>query len=131
MRYLLAEEINELAELEASLFPDNCFNEYTLRRELQISRCLVESKGGKLIGYALVRIDEGLVDILRLGVQPGYHRQGVASRLLVRVLGEAPVALLTVKKDNLPALSLYVNFGFRIVAQLEREKAWLMLRDDG
>lgn len=126
MHQLLPEEIAELAELEAELFPGNCFNEYTLRNELTTSRCWVETKEGKLLGYVMTRVEGNLVDILRLGVRPGSHRQGIASRLLTKALGEAPRAVLTVKKDNEAALALYFSFNFRIVAHLEQEGAWLM-----
>lgn len=130
MRVALPEDVEELAALEAELFPDNCFNERTLQYELKSSRGWVVEKEGKLIGYVLVRIENGLVDILRLGVAPGHHRQGIASRLLTRALGLAPRAVLTVKKDNTAALSLYFSFGFRIIAHLKDEQAWLMVTSD-
>jgi ribosomal protein S18 acetylase RimI-like enzyme len=133
MRAALPEDVDELAALEAELFPDNCFNENTLRNEMKISRCWVEDKGGKLIGYVLVRVEDDLVDILRLGVRPGNHRQGIATRLLTKALGQAPTAdaVLTVKKDNAPAMSLYFNFGFRIISHLEGDEAWVMFRACG
>ncbi len=126
MRVALPEDVEELAELEAELFPDNCFNEHTLRYELQSSRGWVEESDGRLLGYVLVRTESGLVDILRLGVRSEHHRQGIASRLLARAVQEAPKAMLTVKKDNAAALSLYFSFGFRITAHLDDDNAWLM-----
>lgn len=126
MRRALPEDADELAVLEGKLFPDNCFNERTLSNELKISRCWVEERGGKLIGYAIVRVDGAMADILRLGVLPGHHRQGVASRLLTVAMREAPSSMLTVRKDNEPALSLYFSFGFRIMG--ETQESWVMIR---
>ena len=131
MRRLLPDEVEELAALEAELFPDNCFNENTLRRELKVSKCWVETRERELIGYVLARVEDDLVDILRLGVRSRHTRQGVATRLLLRASSEAPRAMLTVKKDNVPAVSLYFAYGFRIVAHLEDEGAWMMLRASG
>ena len=126
MRVALPEDVEELARIEAELFPDNCFNERTLLYEMQSSRGWVVEREGKLLGYVLVRVENGLVDILRLGVVPGHHRQGIATRLLTKALSLAPKAMLTVKKDNAAALSLYFSFGFRITAHLEDEQAWMM-----
>jgi ribosomal protein S18 acetylase RimI-like enzyme len=126
MRVALPEDVEELARIEAELFPDNCFNERTLLYELQSSRGWVVEKEGKLLGYVLARVENDLVDILRLGVVPGHHRQGIATRLLTKALSLAPKAMLTVKKDNVAALSLYFEFGFRITAHLKDEQAWMM-----
>ena len=126
MRKALLEDVDELAALERELFPDNCFNERTLNNELKLSKCWVEERDGKLIGYVLVRIEDDMADILRLGVLPGYHKQGVATRLLTRALQETPGVMLTVRKENDPALSLYFSFGFQIIG--ETEGSWVMLK---
>lgn len=126
MRKALPEDVDELASLEGELFPDNCFNERTMSNELKVSRCWVEERGERIIGYVLVRVDDGMADILRLGVLPGHHRQGVATRLLTVALREAPATMLTVRKYNDPALSLYFGFGFRIMGELE--ESWVMVR---
>lgn len=128
MRRALPEDVDELAEIEAELFPDNCFNERTLLSEMAISRCWVEERAGKLIGYVLVRVEDDTADILRLGVLPGYHRQGVASRLLTKAMSQARESMLTVRKDNDPALNLYCSFGFRILS--ETGSSWVMFRSD-
>lgn len=126
MRQLLPEEVEELAALEAELFPENCFNENTLRGELKVSQCWVINDENKILGYMLARIDDQIIDILRLGVRSSHARQGIASRLLTRALQEAPKAMLMVKKGNVPALKLYLSFGFKVVAHTEHEDSWVM-----
>lgn len=128
MRRLLKEEVEELAQLEEELFPDNCFNEVTLRKQLKSASCWVETRDQKFIGYVIAQVDGNMVDILRIGVLPSHQRTGVGSRLLFRALMEAPKAMLTVKKDNASALRLYFSYGFEIAGHLEEEEAWMMVR---
>ena len=125
MRQALPEDADELEKLEIELFPDNCLNAMSLRRELRHGKCWVmEDKAGGIVGYALVRCDEGLVDILRLGVSREYRRSGLGHRLLVRVMQEQPRAMLMVRKDNVPALKLYKNTGFEITGEMN--DSWVM-----
>lgn len=87
----------------------------------------VVEEEGTIVGYLLMRSDEGgLLDITRLGVTESVRRKGVGRLLLERALLEGEEFILTVKKDNLPALSLYRARGFRIVAHLAGAHAWVM-----
>lgn len=129
MRRALPEDVEELAELEARLFLENCFNAYTLRQELRFSRCWVIEAGGQLAGYLLARMDGDLVDILRVGVREESRRQGLAYRLMLKALSLAPRATLMVKKGNMPAMSLYKELGFKITGTLH--ESWLMVKEAG
>ena len=126
MRHALPEDMEELAELEAELFPDNCFNSYTLRHELKFSRCWVVEAEHKLAAYILARVDGDLVDIIRVGVREEHRRQGLAYRLMMKALSLAPKAALMVVKTNRPALRLYQDLGFKISGDLRG--SWLMVR---
>lgn len=126
MRHALPEDTEELAALEAELFPDNCFNAYTLRHELKFSKCWVVEAERGLAAYLLARVDGDLVDIVRVGVREEHRRQGLAYRLMTKALSLAPKATLMVEKTNGPAMRLYQDLGFKISGSLH--ESWLMVR---
>ena len=87
---------------------------------------------------AVTELDSDTAEIESLAVDPEYRRQGVATILLVKLLGAvrkrgATFIILEVRPSNKAAIALYKDFGFQIV---EREKdyyldedAWIMARD--
>lgn len=103
-----------------------------VRQELRLGKGWValtpRLEGEEIIGYALVRYDEDLVGLTRLGVHPSRQGFGVGRRLLTAVLREAATLILTVQKDNLPAMKLYFSHGFEIVGHLHAANAWVMKR---
>lgn len=90
---------------------------------------VVESKiGTGLRGYILVRPDQGVNDITRLGIAKEHQGQGLAKLLLRCVIGLFNQdIILTVRKDNAPAIQLYTRFGFQITGHVH-EASWLMRR---
>lgn len=125
MRPALAEEVEEIEQLEMELFPENCMNARTLANELKHGKCwVVEDDDRKVIGYVLARVDNDIVDILRLGVRSGHRCHGLGSRLLRRAMLEAPRAMLMVDKNNQPALRLYESYGFSVVGTVTG--SWVM-----
>jgi ribosomal protein S18 acetylase RimI-like enzyme len=79
-------------------------------------------------GYVLIRFDEDLIDITRLGVHPENTSKGLGTRLLQKVFEEGGTIILTVQKNNLRAMRLYHRHGFEIVAHLHSARAWVMRR---
>jgi ribosomal-protein-alanine N-acetyltransferase len=118
-------DIPALLALEDALFP-NSMTERMLQHELHRGQGWVAEVDDELVGYILVRRDESLLDITRLGVVEKVRRQGVAKQLLERALSEPGDVVLTVKKDNAPAIALYRRYGFEIVAHLAAAHAWVM-----
>jgi len=115
-----------IAELEIELFPGNCFNERTLLIELERGSGTVVMAKGELVGYALIRWDWELVDIIRIGVKPSHRGKGIATRMLAEILGNSHLdCLLCVDKANILALRLYKSHGFEIVA--ETGNSWVMV----
>jgi len=108
---MVQSDLSWVAELEIALFPDNCMNEKTLEVELANGFGLVT--GG--IGYALCRVEEGLVDVLRLGVHQDHRNQGLATAMLRHILARPGKVILCVRKTNEVALRLYMRQGLRIV----------------
>jgi len=122
-------DLPAVLELEQRLF-DNALSETMLERELEAGYGFVFADP-EVRGYALVRPDQDLLDLTRLGVQPETQGQGIGTRLLQRVLQDGPSVLLTVRKTNLDALRLYQRHGFGIVAQLSEgpaQHAWVLRR---
>ena len=57
-----------------------------------------------------------------LFVHPKHRRQGIAKKLLTKLIEECNHTLkLNVTKNNLAALSLYLNFGFDVYEEFEGE----------
>lgn len=121
-----AEWADELAELEMVLFPENCLNEYTLARELTLGRGFAILDEGRIIAYMLLRGDEQLLDVIRLGVLPPYQGRGLGARLLRRALELSERVMLTVVPTNTKALRLYHRHGFEIVGLLKDNSGWVM-----
>lgn len=128
MRPALPEDADEIAKLEMELFPDNCFNAYTIRNELKYSSCWVIGTD-QLKGYLLARVDGNLVDVLRVGVREEHRGLGLGYRLMTKALSLAPRATLMVRKDNSRALHLYLSLGFHIAGEFEQ--SWMMLTSSG
>lgn len=113
------DDIPEAASLEREAFPDPWSEAMLgsgLAADSQIYFCARE-RNGALAGYAAVMIvlDEG--ELLRIGVAPGFRRQGVAAMLMERIFRTAKerklaFMLLEVRKGNAPAIRLYEKYGF-------------------
>lgn len=125
-----AQHAYAMEELEAELFEENSFNATMLRNELRQGYGYVVVKTtGEVVGYAVVRYNDGVTDILRLGVTRLHQGAGIGRWLLQTIVVNAlaPV-MLTVHKDNSRALALYKSFDFRIVGDLNGT-SWVMLRE--
>lgn len=120
-------DVEAILGLEYILF-DNAMTERMLFHELTLGKGFVATVDGIIRGYALVRFDDGLMDITRLGVDPATQGQGIGTRLLECALDGVMDAMLTVKKDNLPALRLYRKHGFKIVAHMVGAGAFVLRR---
>ena len=78
-----------------------------------------------IIGYAIARLINDELHLLRVAVTPRWHRCGVASGLIRRCLQKARksgavVACLEVRPSNLPAQALYHKLGFQQFAEKPR-----------
>ena len=76
---------------------------------------LVAEEQQEVVGYAVSATAGEVVDLERIGVDPGHRRRGVGGRLLAGVLLEAGGAdrvLLEVSADNAAALAFYADAGF-------------------
>ncbi|MES1965475.1 ribosomal protein S18-alanine N-acetyltransferase [Psychrobacter sp. AH5] len=81
---------------------------------------LVVSQSDKIIGYCLYQALFEQAEILRIGTDPDYQRQGVASKLFAKLHEqlqqlEIENLLLEVRADNVAAIALYERQGFSVI----------------
>lgn len=115
--------LREIEDIENELF-DNAFNATTLERELRSGARLWAAGIICIEGYMLTRTQEGLTDILRVGVRPQYQRCGIGSSMLTAAAKAFPFLMLSVRKGNTGAVQLYKRHGFSIEGDLG--ESWTM-----
>lgn len=56
-----------------------------------------------------------VIDIINIEVEPDYRMQGLASALMLELIGNNPECeiFLEVRESNTPAIRLYEKFGFK------------------
>lgn len=111
IRLATKDDLDELVELDAALFPDNCFNERTLSIEMRLGVCWVFDQLG-IQAYMLTRPADEMLDIVRLGVRPAWQGAGLGRLLLEEAVKTGLVLVLSVKIDNTKAIQLYRKMGF-------------------
>jgi ribosomal protein S18 acetylase RimI-like enzyme len=121
-------DADEVARLDALLFPENCFNEKTLATEIALGFGWVIYNEMDLVGYVLVRDDKLYLDVIRLGVHPAFQGQHLGSAMLKKVLGKNRDTMLTVREGNDIALRLYLKYGFQLVGRLHDGLGWVLSR---
>lgn len=126
IRLATEDDLETIVELENALF-DNAFGFWTMRQELRASRVYLLIEAGCVRGYAIVRADAELADLLRLGVFPHVQGKGYGKALLDHALAEVPgPMMLLVRKDNSLARDLYRTRGFKVVGTTD--ESWVMRR---
>jgi ribosomal protein S18 acetylase RimI-like enzyme len=76
----------------------------------------------ELSGVISFKHDQGVIDIHRLMVHPSHFRKGIANKLLCELeMNGKDVKSLVVStgSKNLPAIDLYIKFGFEVIAEKE------------
>ena len=76
----------------------------------------------KPIGYAVMTGRPQCAHISRIGIHPDFRFQGLAKKLMDRMLEKAKVLRancidLLVQQDNQPAINLYKHFGFHVTGE--------------
>jgi len=124
------DDAEAIANLDAQLFPDICWNENSVRREIKLGWGLVSTnEKGKVIGFLLVRLDGALADIIRVGIAQKHQHKGHGRELLKKAIEElSSPMMLTVRKDNVAAKKLYLSEGFTPIASVG-EDAFILMRE--
>ena len=111
---------------------------------------IVGEENGKVVGYAMCRVERGIPSfriigltkkghLISIAVLPDYQRRGIGYALMREVMGamlsyEATEFFLEVRVSNKPAVNLYKKMGFKIARTkkgyyADREDAYLMSRE--
>jgi ribosomal protein S18 acetylase RimI-like enzyme len=81
----------------------------------------------KLVAFLSYEEEESMVDICRMVVHPDYFRKGIARMLLQELFTRVPFGVkftVSTGRDNLPAVHLYLQSGFKIVKDVEVTKGF-------
>lgn len=123
MKKATVQDVNLIEELESLVFPQDSMGSYLISLELARGGGFVEDPNG----YVLFRdVEPGFRDITRLGVRDSARRMGLGRKLLEAALEGVEKVMLSVRKDNEPALHLYLTKGFRVVG--DSGSGWVLLR---
>lgn len=121
-----------VAALDAELFPELCWNENSIKREIKLGWGLViTDQKGRIIGYLLVRLDGQIADIIRVGVTKKHQGKGHGRALLREAIDKlSSPMMLTVRKNNKAAKKLYLSAGF-VPRGFDGEEGFILVRDQG
>lgn len=116
------DDLDEIMEIENESFitpwPREVFQmEFRLRRSYNL---VCKDTGGKLLGYCLSWLIHDEIHILKVAVDPGYRKIGIARKLIEDtftyfIMKGASHAVLEVRTDNTSAIRLYEKMGFEPV----------------
>ena len=83
IRRLIIDDIEQLNEIEQIIFENTAYSKNVLVSELTLKNRIYLGyfKDDVLIGYLGVMISD-CAEIIKIGVVPKYHRQGIATSLL-------------------------------------------------
>lgn len=107
-----------VSTLEAELFGPDAWSPALVEGELAhpLRRSVVAVAADAVVGYAIVSVAADTADLHRIGVGGRHRRRGVAAALLRALdLDDYPRVLLEVRVDNVPAVTLYEQHGFRVI----------------
>lgn len=78
-----------------------------------------------LVGIISYKIEEKMLDIYRIAVNPNFFRRGIANQLISYIENinkDISKLIVSTGRENKPAISLYFNKGFRKVEEYEVEE---------
>ena len=122
--------IQTVANIEAMVQPDDAWNQKTLAEllEQESIRLLIAYAQTKeestsyreIIGYCLYQMTFEQAEVLRIGTNPKYQRQGIASKIVEKLhevlqFNQVESLLLEVRADNTAAIALYEQQAFSII----------------
>ncbi len=126
----LESAIQTVANIEAMVQSDDAWNQKTLTELLDQDsiRLLIAYDQAKedstsyreIVGYCLYQTTFEQAEVLRIGTDPKYQRQGIASQVLNKLhellqINQVESLLLEVRADNTAAIALYEQQAFSII----------------
>lgn len=118
---LTDEYLDAVTELDAAVFPESPWGRETFKNNIgnDYDHPVVALDGEAVVGYGILRqIDAG--EILLIGVDPLYRRQGIGRRItdeLLALSNRGENIFLEVREGNTAARRLYEAAGFTEIAR--------------
>ena len=122
MRRLLSFDLPDMARLHAAAFPaSEAWSAPSLQALMMQNSCRaygIHETGQSLVGFVLLQLSPGNVDILTLAIDPDCQRQGYGLSLMKACTTQADLAehtrwTLDVAVDNAAAIGFYKALGFQ------------------
>ncbi len=122
IRGATADDAAGIARLELALFDVDAWSAEQVGDELTgPGRAAWVAVDGPVVGYAVTLLVDDVVDLLRIAVDPGHRRRGLAGQLLAAALSRpASRMLLEVSASNTDALAFYAAYGFEEIHRRAR-----------
>ena len=114
------QHVAQVAELEKICFGTEAWSEKSVASELDnpLSFWLVADDNGRVAGYVGSQTVMDETDMMNVAVHPDYRKQGIATALIVGLVGElrkkgSHCLTLEVRASNENAISLYRKLDFQ------------------
>jgi ribosomal-protein-alanine N-acetyltransferase len=129
LRSATENDLEALAILETLVFGGQAWSRESVEGELSqlgdTRSALVADFLGEIVGYVVLMVIAGTADLTRIAVAPDHRRNGLGRELIDEAISEAASrgceqVMLEVAADNVAAVNLYVDKGFREVTRRER-----------
>lgn len=103
------------------IFPNEPVTEYEYQAFIAANFWTIFDQD-RFIGYSVMMDGPEHADIRRIGIHPNFRLQGLAKKLMDRMLKKAKAIGvnfidLLVQHDNQPAINLYKRYGFRVTGE--------------
>lgn len=115
-------DLNCIKDILSSEF-DNFWNYDILKSELESenSKYIVAKYNNEIVGFAGVKVVMEQADIMNIVTKKNYRNNGIGKLLLKSLLDickklNVTSIMLEVNEENLPAIHLYKNFGFKTLS---------------
>lgn len=105
--------IQQIINLESLLFDSSFKQIYRIDSEVYYQIALLDNQ---VVGYLTYKDNNEAYDIIQIGVDPNFQRQGIATKLMDKI-NDKPI-VLEVNANNTKAINLYYKLGFKKVVDL-------------
>ena len=105
--------IQQIINLESLLFDSSFKQIYRIDSEIYYQIAMLDNQ---VVGYLTYKDNKEGYDIIQIGVDPNYQRQGIATKLMDKI-NDKPI-VLEVNANNTKAVNLYYKLGFKKVVDL-------------
>lgn len=105
--------IQQIINLESLLFDSSFKQIYRIDSEIYYQIAMLDNQ---VVGYLTYKDNKEGYDIIQIGVDPNYQRQGIATKLMDKIT-DKPI-VLEVNTNNTKAVNLYYKLGFKKIVDL-------------